>query len=74
MFLWFIGLSMDDAVWVPMVFSKNRERLIGHDAAVAFFNAVLKLADKKKWLPKAHFSGYLGPSVGRSQELRSQGL
>ena len=24
---WFIGLSMDDAVWVPTVFTKNRERL-----------------------------------------------
>jgi transposase len=22
----FIGLTMDDAVWVPIVFSKNRER------------------------------------------------
>jgi transposase len=32
LFRWFIGLSMDDAVWVPTVFSKNRERLIEHDA------------------------------------------
>lgn len=56
LFRWFIGLSMDDAVWVPTVFSKNRERLIEHDAVVAFFNAVLKQADKKKWLSKEHFS------------------
>lgn len=27
MFRWFIGLSMDDSVWVPTVFSKNRQRL-----------------------------------------------
>jgi transposase len=56
LFRWFIGLSMDDAVWVPTVFSKNRERLIEHDAVVAFFNAVLKQADKKRWLSKEHFS------------------
>ena len=31
LFRWFIGLAMDDAVWVPTVFSKNRERLIEHD-------------------------------------------
>lgn len=56
LFRWFIGLSMDDAVWVPTVFTKNRERLIEHDAVVAFFNAVLKQADKKRWLSKEHFS------------------
>ena len=28
LFRWFIGLAMDDAVWVPTVFTKNRERLI----------------------------------------------
>ena len=56
LFRWFIGLSMDDATWVPTVFSKNRERLIEHEAVVAFFNEVLKQADKKKWLSKEHFS------------------
>ena len=35
LFRWFIGLSMDDSVWVPTVFTKNRERLIEHDAVVA---------------------------------------
>ena len=32
LFRWFIGLAMDDAVWMPTVFTKNRERLIEHDA------------------------------------------
>ena len=32
LYRWFIGLSMDDSVWVPTVFTKNRERLIEHDA------------------------------------------
>ena len=38
LFRWFIGLSMDDTVWVPTVFTKNRERLIQHDAVIALFN------------------------------------
>lgn len=48
LFRWFIGLSMDDAVWVPTVFTKNRERLIEHDAVVAFFNEVVHTAQKKR--------------------------
>ena len=56
LYRWFVGLSMDDAVWVPTVFSKNRERLIEHQAVVAFFQEVLKQADQKKWLSKEHFS------------------
>jgi len=27
LFRWFVGLSMDDPVWDPTVFTKNRERL-----------------------------------------------
>jgi hypothetical protein len=32
---------MDDEVWVPTVLTKNRERLIRHDAVIEFFNEVL---------------------------------
>jgi len=56
LFRWFIGLSMDDSVWVPTVFTKNRERLIKHDTVVAFFNEVLAQAERKNWLSKEHFS------------------
>ncbi len=56
LFRWFIGLSMDDAVWVPTVFTKNRQRLIEHDAIVAFFNEVINAAEKKHWLSGEHFS------------------
>ena len=44
LFRWFIGLAMDDAVWVPSVFSKNRERLIEHDAVIEFFNQIVQQA------------------------------
>src|ERR1700735_4119997 len=52
----FIGLSMDDAVWVPTVFTKNRERLIKHDAVIEFFNEVVGIAENKCWLSGEHFS------------------
>jgi transposase len=53
---WFIGLSMDDAVWVPTVFSKNRERLIEHDAVIKFFNEVVAIAQQRDLLSGEHFS------------------
>lgn len=56
LFRWFIGLSMDDVVWVPTVFSKNRERLIEHDAVIELFNRVLEQADDKGLLSGEHFS------------------
>jgi len=56
LFRWFIGLSMDDAVWVPSVFSKNRERLIEHDAVIELFNQVLQMADEQDLLSGEHFS------------------
>jgi transposase len=56
LFRWFIGLAMDDVVWVPTVFTKNRERLIKHDAVIEFFNEVVKIAGKKELLSGEHFS------------------
>jgi len=44
LFRWFIGLSMDDPIWSPTVFSKNRDRLLKADVASAFFDAVLNQA------------------------------
>ncbi len=41
LFRWFVGLNMDDAVWVPTVFTKNLERLLEGDIAEAFFDEVL---------------------------------
>jgi transposase len=56
LFRWFIGLAMDDAVWVPTVFSKNRERLIEHDAVIELFNQVLAMARERDLLSGEHFS------------------
>lgn len=56
LYRWFIGLAMDDAVWVPSVFTKNRERLIAHDAVIELFNHIVETADRKGWLSGEHFS------------------
>ena len=37
LFRWFVGLNADEQVWVPTVFSKNRERLMHGDVAEKFF-------------------------------------
>src|SRR5438105_14746634 len=41
LFRWFVGLTMDDAVWDPTVFTKNRERLLAGDVARGFLEQVL---------------------------------
>lgn len=56
LFRWFVGLSIDDAVWDHSVFSKNRERLLAHEVVEAFFTEVMALADKAGLLSKEHFS------------------
>lgn len=56
LYRWFIGLSMDDSVWVPTVFTKNRERLIEHDAVIELFNEVLAIANRNNWFSGEHFS------------------
>ena len=40
LFRWFVGLNMDDPVWHPTTFTKNRDRLLSGDVAAAFFDAV----------------------------------
>jgi transposase len=56
LFRWFIGLSMDDSVLVPTVFTKNRERLIAYDAIVELFSLIVQTADRQGWLSGEHFS------------------
>jgi transposase len=36
LFQWFVGLSLDDAVWDATTLSKNRDRLLNGDIATAF--------------------------------------
>jgi transposase len=56
LFRWFVGLSMDDPVWSPTVFTKNRERLLQGDVARAFFEKVVELARARQLLSDEHFT------------------
>jgi transposase len=56
LFRWFVGLSMDDAVWDVSVFTKNRERLIAGEVAQKVFAAVLRQAQHAQLLSDEHFT------------------
>ena len=50
LFRWFVVLNLDDPVWDPTVFTKNRERLLAGDIADGFFDQVLVQARQRKLL------------------------
>ena len=56
LFRWFVGLAMDDAVWTPTTFTKNRDRLLAGDIARQFFAAVLTQARAQHVLSAEHFT------------------
>lgn len=56
LYRWFVGLNPDEPVWVPTVFSKNRERLLEGDIAQAFFDAVQRQAAIRQLLSHEHFT------------------
>jgi transposase len=56
LFRWFVGLSIDDAVWDVSVFTKNRDRLLKGEVAAAFFEAVLAQAGARGLLSDEHFT------------------
>jgi transposase len=56
LFRWFIGLGMDDEIWSPTTFSKNRDRLLEGDVAAAFFDAVVGQARQAGLLSDEHFT------------------
>ena len=56
LFRWFVGLGMDDAVWAPTTFTKNRDRLLDGDIARAFFEDVVGQARGRRLLSTEHFT------------------
>lgn len=56
LFRWFVGLSMDDPVWVPSVFSKNRDRLLEGDVARALLTATIEEARRRGYMSDEHFT------------------
>lgn len=56
LFRWFVGLGIDDPVWVPTVFSKNRDRLLNTDIARKLLAAILAHDKVAPLLSDDHFS------------------
>ena len=56
LFRWFVGLNIDDPVWDPTVFTKNRERLLRGEIAEGFFKAVVEQARAQGLLSDEHFT------------------
>ncbi|HYT77235.1 MAG TPA: IS5 family transposase [Vicinamibacterales bacterium] len=44
LFRWFGGLEMDEPIWDPTVFTKNRDRLLNQDIARSFLRRVVDVA------------------------------
>ena len=55
LFRWFVGLGIDDSVWVATVFTKNRDRLLQGEVAQEFFEAVLAQGRERGLLSSEHF-------------------
>lgn len=56
LFRWFVGLQMDDPVWVPTTFTKNRTRLLEGDIAQRFLQETVALAQERGLTSDEHFS------------------
>jgi len=56
LYRWFVGLTIEDAVWNHSSFSTNRDRLLDNDVITELFEEVVNLARKQKLLSEEHFS------------------
>jgi transposase len=56
LFRWFVGLEMDERVWDPSSFSKNRDRMLKGDIARIFFDGVLRRIEQAGLLSNEHFT------------------
>src|SRR5258708_19361964 len=54
LFRWFVGLSMDDAVWDHSSFSTNRDRLLEAGVASKFFSSLLPFPKLNHLLSAIH--------------------
>jgi len=56
LYRWFVGLGVDDPVWVPTVFTKNRNRLMDAELARKFLGELLNHKEVRALLSDEHFS------------------
>jgi transposase len=56
LYRWFVGLGVDDRVWVPTVFTKNRDRLLEAEVVRKFLAVLLAHRQVRALLSDDHFS------------------
>ena len=71
---WFVGLPIDERVWHPTSFTKNRDRLLSGKVAEVFFAHIREQADAQKLLSREHFScdGTLLEAAASLKSFRSR--
>src|SRR5699024_7379819 len=55
LYRWFVGLSLDDAVWDQTTFGRNRKRFIDHQLTARLLEAVVDQARQRQLISDQHF-------------------
>jgi transposase len=56
LFRWFVGLNLDDRVWNPTTFTKNRDKVLSEEMSERFLAGVLEQAKGYGLLSDEHFT------------------
>jgi transposase len=86
LFRWFVGLDMDEPIWTPTVFTKNRDRLLNQEIARTFFRCVVDRAERymsdehftvdgtliEAWASQKSFQRKDGPTDGDGRDFRGE--
>src|SRR6266852_6979028 len=86
LFRWFVGLEMDEPIWAPTVFTKNRDRLLTQEVALSFFRRIVERAEPymsdehftvdgtliEAWASQKSFQRKDGPPDGDGRDFRGQ--
>jgi transposase len=75
LFRWFVGLDLDAPVWDVTVFTKNRDRLLEGEVAMAFCEQVLAQAKAPSALVRRAFHGrwHVDRGLGGPEEFQEEG-
>jgi transposase len=86
LYRWFIGMDMDEPIWAPTVFTKNRDRLLNQEVARSFFRRVVDRAEGlmsdehltvdgtliEAWASQKSFQRKDGGSDGEGRDFRGE--
>jgi transposase len=86
LYRWFVGMDMDEPIWAPTVFTKNRDRLLNQEIARSFFRRVVDRAEGlmsdehftvdgtliEAWASQKSFQRKDGGAEGDGRDFRGQ--